>query len=178
MVLFYDSDYLTVQEAARILGVSARSVYGYIAKGKLPATRIGERMMVKAQDVSAFELTPAGRRRERAPFWHVPPEMNHLSVAIIKVRVRPGCDALLDGKLSEFQAARKHCLAGTSARYIGRNQCDPSQIEILLFWRKATMPSDYVQKASLSAFYIDLEEVVEWETAVVEEIHVLLHAVS
>jgi hypothetical protein len=61
---------------------------------------------------------------------------------------------------------------------IGRNQCDASQIEILLFWRKATMPSDYVQKASLSAFYADLEEVVEWETAVVEEIHVLLHAVS
>ena len=178
MVLFYDSDYLTVQEAAISLGVSARSVYGYIAKGKLPTTRVGERIMVKVQDVSALELTPAGRRRERAPFWHVAPELNHLSVTIIKVRVRPGGDALLDGKLSEFHALRKHCLAGTSARYIGRNQCDPSQIEILLFWRKVAMPSEQAQKASLCAFYADLAEVVEWETAVVEEIHVLLHAVS
>src|SRR6266851_3757948 len=177
MVLFYDSDYLTVQEAAIILGVSTRSVYGYIAKGKLPATRIGERMMVKAQDVSAFELTPAGRQRERSPFWHVPPELNHLSVTIIKVGVRPGCDALLEGKLAKFQTGRKHCLVGTSARYIGRNQCDASQIDILLFWRKATMPSDQVQKASLCAFYADLDEVAEWETAVVEEIDVLLHAV-
>jgi excisionase family DNA binding protein len=176
MAWVYDLDYLTVQEAASLLGVSARSVYGYIAKGQLPATRIGERMLVKAQDVAAFELTPAGRRRERAPFWHAAPELNHLSVTMIKVRVRPGCDGLLEGKLAEFQAGRKHCLVGTSARYIGRSQCDPSQIEILLFWRKATMPSDQVQKASLCAFYADLAEVVEWETALVEEIRVLLHA--
>ena len=178
MAWIYDLDYLTVQEVASILGVSARSVYGYIAKGQLPATHIEERMLVKAQDVAAFELTPAGRWRERAPFWHVAPELNHLSVTIIKVRVRPGGDALLDGKLAEFQAARKHCLAGTSARYIGRSQCDPGQIEILLFWRKVAMPSEQAQKASLCAFYADLAEVVEWETAVVEEIRVLLHAVS
>ena len=79
--------------------------------------------------------------------------------------------------LAEFQTERKHCLAGTSARYIGRSQCDPGQIDILLFWRKATMPSEQVQKASLCAFYADLAEVVEWETALVEEIQVLLHAV-
>jgi excisionase family DNA binding protein len=173
----YDLDYLTVQEAASMLGVSARSVYGYISKGKLPVMRVEERILVKAQDVAAFELTPAGRQRERAPFWHVPPELNHLSVTMMKVRVRPGCDALLEDKLAEFQTERKHCLVGTSARYIGRSQCDASQIDILLFWRKATMPSEQDQKASLCAFYADLDDVVEWETAVVEEIDVLLHAV-
>jgi excisionase family DNA binding protein len=177
MAWVYDLDYLTVQEAASTLGVSARSVYGYIAKGQLPATRLEGRMLVKAQDVAAFELTPAGRQRERSPFWHAAPELNHLSVTIIKVGVRPGGDALLEGKLAEFQAGRKHCLVGTSARYIGRSQCDPGQIDILLFWRKATMPSEQAQKASLCAFYADLAEVVEWETAVVEEICVLLHAV-
>ncbi|SRR6266851_526806 len=177
MVLFYDSDYLTVQEAARILGVSARSVYGYIAKGQLPATRVGERMMVKVPDVHAFEQIAPGRARSLVPIWHVPPELNPLSVTMIRVHVRPGCDALLDCKLSEFHAMRKHCLAGTSSRYFGRSQCDPSQIEILLFWRRASVPSDQVQKASLSAFSADLAEVLDWETAVVEEIDVLLHAV-
>jgi excisionase family DNA binding protein len=177
MAWISDLDYLTVQEAASLLGVSSRSVYGYISKGQLPATRLEGRMLVKAQDVAAFELTPAGRQRERAPFWHVPPELNHLSVTMMKVRVRPGCDALLEDKLAEFQTERKHCLVGTSARYIGRSQCDASQIDILLFWRKATMPSEQDQKASLCAFYADLDDVVEWETAVVEEIQVLLHAV-
>ncbi len=177
MAWIYDLDYLTVQEAASMLGVSARSVYGYIAKGQLPATHIEKRMLVREQDVATFELTPAGRWRERSPSWHVAPELNHLSVTIIKVGVRSGCDELLEGKLAEFQAARKHCLVGTSARYIGRSQCDPGQIDILLFWRKATMPSDEVQKASLCAFYADLAEVVQWETALVEEIDVLLHAV-
>src|SRR5258707_4159860 len=178
MAWIYDLDYLTVQEAASMLGVSARSVYGYIAKGQLPATHIGERMLVKAQDVSAFELTPAGRRRERSPFWHVAPELNTLSLTMIKVRLRPGCDALLEQKLAEFRSSQKHRIAGTSARYIGRSQCDPGQIEILLFWRRAMQTPDDVQKASLCAFYADLDEVAEWETAVVEEIHMLLHAVS
>jgi excisionase family DNA binding protein len=177
MAWIYDLDYLTVQEAASLLGVSSRSVYGYISKGQLPATRLEGRMLVKAQDVEAFELTPAGRQRERAPFWHVPPELNHLSVTMMKVRVRPGCDALLDQKLAEFRSSQKHRIAGTSARYIGRSQCDPGQIEILLFWRRAMKTPDQVQKASLSAFYADLDDVVEWETAVVEEIQVLLHAV-
>jgi len=97
-------------------------------------------------------------------------------VTMIKVGVRPGGDALLDEKLSEFRSRQKHRIAGTSARYIGRSQCDPGQIDILLFWRKVAMPSDQVQKASLCAFYADLAEVMEWETAQVEEIRVLLHA--
>ncbi len=150
------SEYLSVQEAASILGVSARSVYGYIVKGQLPATRIGEHILVNAQDVSAFKRNAPGRARSLVPIWHVPPELNPLSVTIIRVRVRPGCDALLDAKLCEFHTMRKHCLAGTSARCIGRSQGDPSQLEILLFWRRASVPSDQVQKASLSAFYADI----------------------
>src|SRR5258707_7220977 len=172
------SEYFTVQEAASMLGVSARSVYGYIAKGQLPATRIGEHILVNAQDVSTFQQRAPGRARSLVPIWHVAPELNPLSVTIIRVRVRPGCDALLDEKYCEFHTMRKHCLAGTSSRYIGRSRCDPSQIDILLFWRRATMPSDQVRKASLAAFSTDLAEVLDWETAVVEEIGVLLHAVS
>src|SRR5258707_15636958 len=134
------SDYLSVQEAASILGASARSVYGYIAKGQLPATRIGERIFVRAQDVSTFERTAPGRQRVLAPAWHIPPQRNRQYVTMITVRVRVGQNEALEDRLGEVQGSSAHRFFGTSARYVVHDQRDPAEIALGVRGRGAVMP--------------------------------------
>jgi excisionase family DNA binding protein len=169
-------DYLSVQEAARILGVSARSVYGYIAKGKLPATRMGERILVKAQDISVFERSAPGRARTDIPLWHVPPLRNLQYLTTITVRVLPGQGELLERRLYEFRATQKHRLPGTAARYIVRNEQDPGEIAILLFWRSLVLPPADERADSIAGLAADLADVLDWQTASLREGLVLLHA--
>src|SRR5258707_6863860 len=170
------SDYLSVQEVASMLDVSARSVYGYIAKGQLPATRIGERIFVRAQDVSAFERNAPGRQRVLAPAWHTPPERNRQYVTMITVRVRSGASEALVDRLVEIQGSATHCFFGTSARYVVQNQRDPDEIDLVLVWRSPVMPDLACREAAVAALAADLVDVLEWETAVVKEGQTLLHA--
>ncbi|SRR5258707_563788 len=170
------SEYLSVQEVASMLGVSARSVYGYIAKGQLPATRMGERIFVKAQDVSAFERNAPGRQRVLAPAWHIPPQRNRQYVTMITVRVRVGASEALEDRLVEIQGSSAHRFFGTSARYVVQNQRDPDEIDLVLVWRSAVMPDLACREAAVAALAADLVDVLEWETAVVKEGQTLLHA--
>lgn len=41
-------EYLSVREAADIIGVSERSMYGYVEQGKLTGVRIGHFLVVRA----------------------------------------------------------------------------------------------------------------------------------
>jgi len=137
--MIVDAHYLTVQEAASILNASVRSVYGYISKGQLPVTRVGERMLVKENDVLAFEFQAPGRPRELVPAWHIPPERNRQYMTMITVRVRPGQDEALESRLVEIHRSARHCFFGTSARYVVRNQCNPSEIDLVLVWETAAV---------------------------------------
>ena len=49
-----DPLWLSTAEAARLLGVAARTVYGFINDGSLPAYRMGRKIQVLAADVDAF----------------------------------------------------------------------------------------------------------------------------
>lgn len=168
--------YLSVREAAGIIGVSERSVYGYIEAGKLPGARIGNIIVVEAEPVYNYQRMPPGRLRVRPPSWHIPPLKNSQYLTTIRVRVRPGQSSALDQKLAEIRAARKHLLPGTTARYIGRSQLDPNEMVIILVWRSATMPAEEERVAALAALQADLAEVLAWETATEKEGQVLLHA--
>jgi excisionase family DNA binding protein len=53
---------ITVEEAARRIGVSAQRVRQFIAAKKISAVRPGlRRLMVDADSVAAFQLQPTGR---------------------------------------------------------------------------------------------------------------------
>ena|SRR5258707_1609229 len=82
--------YLSVKEAACILGVSERSVYGYIAQGKLYGRRIDDLIRIEAKDVYAFKGTAPGRMRVSPPRWRVPPLKNLSYLTTITVRVQQG----------------------------------------------------------------------------------------
>ncbi len=168
--------YVTVKEAARIIGVSSRSVYGYLESGKLPGVCIGNTLLVSTEEARAYERTAPGRVRVSPPPWHKPPRQNPLSLTLIRVRVRLGQSELLEQKLHEMCAEKKHLLPGTAARYIACDECDSNELIILLVWRGAALPLEEERAAALAAFRADLAEALDWETAVSAESQMLLYA--
>ena len=168
--------YLTVREAARIIGVSERSVYGYVHAGKLAGARVGHTIVVSADEARAYQRRAPGRLRTTAPPWHRPPLQNLQYLTLIRVRVRPGQDESLAHKLHEIRVANKHLLPGTAARYIARDPHNPDKLLIVLVWRRVFMPSNEEREAALAALSADLADVLAWETAARTESRVLLHA--
>lgn len=168
--------YLSVKEAARVLGVSERSLYGYVESGRLPGERIEHLIMVREEDVQAFERRAPGRVRTITPRWRLPPEQNPMYLTTIIVRALPVGEELLERRLAELRATGKHRLPGTTRRYIGRNRDDPHEVIITLVWREAVMPQEQQCETALAALRADLSEVLDWSTAFVEEGQVLLHA--
>lgn len=49
-----DPLWVSTTEAARLLGVTSRTVYGFIDDGSLPAYRMGRKIQVLAADVDEF----------------------------------------------------------------------------------------------------------------------------
>lgn len=168
--------YLSIPEAARVLGVSVRSVYGYLERGKLSRMYVDGVTMLLAEEVATFERRAPGRVRTVTPLWRLPPEHNPMYLTTICVRLRPGCEHLLEAMIETFRIAEKHHLSGTSKRYIGRNQDDHGEVVIMLVWRGAAMPPDDQRAEAFQALSNDLSAVLDWSTAVMSEGQVLLHA--
>lgn len=167
--------YLSVREAALLLDVSTRSVYGYLAKGKLTRVEIEGMILLREEEVLAFERRSPGCRRELPPLWHCAPEHNPLFDTTILVSLRPGCDALLTEKLAEFRRLDKHLITGTTARSISRTAGSPGRLIILLFWRGESLPPAEQCEQELAALAADLSEVCDWETALIIEGQAGLH---
>src|SRR5258708_4940980 len=102
------SGYLSVEEASRIIGVSRRSVYGYIEAGRLPSTLIENLIMVRLKDARAFACPAPGRVRILVPSWHLPPKKNRLYLTTVTIRIRTGQDGLLENKLKEMHQANTY----------------------------------------------------------------------
>lgn len=168
--------YLSVKEAAQIMGVSERSVYGYINAGKLPGVRIGTILAVETEAVLRYERRAPGRDRVRTPAWHVPPEKNQIFVTRISVQVRQGQGEQLTDVLAQIRQAGTHRMPGTVARYVVSSQPLDNDVEIILIWRALGLPSAQERQSAIEAFSADLAEVLDWQTAVVREGQVLLHA--
>ena len=167
---------LSIPEAADQLGVSTRSVYGYLEQGKLTRKYAEGVLMLLADEVAVFKRRAPGRMRTVAPRWRLPPENNPMYLTTILVRARSDGEAQLEEVMEAFRLERKHLLEGTSARYIGRVQDDPSRVILLLLWRGASLPPDEVRQRAIKAFSADLTEALDWSTAEITERRVLLHA--
>ena len=66
------SQYLTLEQAAEILGVEYKTVYRLVRAGDLPAGRIGRVYRIKAEDLDAYfehskQAVAAGAQRPIAP---------------------------------------------------------------------------------------------------------------
>lgn len=153
--------YLTVSEAAKQLGVSSRSLYGYIAQGDLAVERIGQVIVVPQEAISTYtHRRVVGRPRTRTPPWRLPVVMNLQYLVHMTVQIRPGMGDALEQWLVEIRASQKHQMPGTVARYIVRNA---EEVQIVLIWRHLSMPPEHEVQAALDALRTDLAALLDWE---------------
>lgn len=158
------SPYLSVKEAAQCLGVSERSIYGYIASRKLPGERIGQTIVVRRETLETYQRPAVGRPRTRTPIWRVPVQTNLQYLLSMSVRLCPGQEQRFMQKLAEMRRERQHLIPGTVARYISRTRNEPEEIQIVLVWRQRLMPSEEERQATLAALRADFAELLNWET--------------
>lgn len=168
--------YVSVREAAAMLGVSERSVYGYLEAGKLPGARVGPIIVVETAALQHYERRAPGRTRVHTPAWHIPPPKNLLYITSITVRMRQGQREQLKRLLVEMRLAGTHRIPGTVARYITGPHAETHEVELILVWRAVGMPSAEERQQALAELEADLAGVLDWQTALVREGRVLLHA--
>lgn len=58
------TDYVSVNEAAKIKGVTRQRILQYIKDGRLPAQKFADVYMIDRWDLDAMELKPPGRPRK------------------------------------------------------------------------------------------------------------------
>lgn len=167
--------YITVKEAAKMLGLAEKTIYGYIDEGKLPAIRVASSIMVEEEAVQNYKRQSAGRPRTRIPTWRIPTGANLQYLTHITVNVRPEQGEKLNQKLEEMRVGEKHLLPGTVARYIARSEEKPDEVQIVLVWRSTVMPPDKEREAALAALRAELAEILDWDTAWSESGRVLMH---
>jgi excisionase family DNA binding protein len=167
--------YLSIKEAAALLHISPRSVYGYVQSGKLEGKEVGKRsLIVRAESLTQLQAPSAGRPRDRLPIWRAPLR-NTLILLAICVPLRANQSQNLERKLAEIRLQKHHLFPGTVERCIGRDENDPNLIHILLFWRKATLPPEAERQAAIAALSEDFAALLDWEHALSHNIHMLLN---
>lgn len=169
-------EYISIKEAARIMGVSSRSVYDSIQRGKLLTARVGSSLSVSLTSARTYRRTCVGRPRSRVPIWRVPVTRNLQYLWIITARLRQGQQEQLAQRLEEIRLDREHQLPGTVARYIVQDKVHPEQIQFVLIWRQLAMPPDEERAAAIAAFQANLADIIEWETSSTTEGCVVLNA--
>lgn len=168
-------EFVSVREAAKMLGVSERSVYGYIEERKLPGFRATNLTVVALKDVQKFKRGTTGRPRTRVPEWRISDNENVQYVTQVFIQIRPGQKDELLRKLEEIRKGNKHTFPGTVARYFVHSQADASDLQIVLVWRGTVMPDEATRTTALDALREESKDVLDWENAHIEMHTVLMH---
>lgn len=167
--------YISIKEAAKILGISEKTVYFYVNSKRLPATWAADVLMIPLEEVEKFELKPVGRPRKNTPPWLMSTGDNTLVKLSIIVQVQPGQQDILKDRLAEIRQSTHHIFPGTMDRSISESLTSPGRIEIQLTWRNSALPDDETLTKELEAFRQSLADLLNWSTAQYDRSLVLLH---
>src|SRR5216683_2445470 len=107
-------EYVSIKEAAKMLGVSDKRVYAYIEDGRLPAVRAAHVIMLPVKEVKNFQPKISGRPRKNNPPWRTSPEDNRILVTSILVQMKTHPHRLLH-TLEEIKRIGEHRFPGTIA---------------------------------------------------------------
>jgi excisionase family DNA binding protein len=157
--------YVSIKEAANMLGVSDKRVYQYVRAGRLPAQRIGHILILPIEEVKQFKPSPTGRVRTKAPSWRIYRSRGTLLITDIHVQVRVGQHARLLEKLKAMQKLDRHTFPGTVARYIAKGDEDLETLQVLLIWKTTEMPDETTRKHDFAVFQEEMADVLDWQTA-------------
>ena len=167
--------YVSIKEAAKMLGLSTRRVYEYVTEGRLPGVRAVNAIMIPLEEVQKFERGTSGRERKVTPLWRFSAGSNTQSITLITVQIRPNQDKVLKERLEDIKKTNKHLFPGTVIRSIMSSEAKPGRIVIVLVWRGTVMPAKAEREKDLEAFRQELADVLDWSTAQYDEGTVLIH---
>jgi excisionase family DNA binding protein len=167
--------YVSIKEAAEMLGLSPSRVYEYVEDGRLSSVRAAHVILIPVEEVKKFKPNIAGRPRKSVLRWRISPENNMLHSTSIVVQMRAGRQTELMKRLEEMRQEDKHLFPGTIARFIMRSETIPGQVEISLIWRSTAMPDEVAREKALADFQQTLADVLDWDTAQYNNGTALIH---
>jgi excisionase family DNA binding protein len=170
------NEYITAQEAAKLLGVSPRSIYTYIQAGNLDVMRVGTFFILRRSDVLSYQLKGAGRKRMGEPKWRRPsrPALK----MTIKVPLLPGRQWQELDPLLEKVRTGQYSFPGMILRLLGRNQNDELQIDLI--WKPAAfLQCEEARETALATLFEEVKgylDLLDWGAMRYEECQLLLLA--
>jgi excisionase family DNA binding protein len=167
--------YVSIKEAAKMLGISERRVYLYIEMKRLPAVRAADVLLIPLDAVKNFRRKFVGRPRKNTPPWRISSEENTQFITSILVQIRAGQEKQLMLRIEGMKQSAQHIFPGTVARYVAGSEAHPSQIEIVLIWRSTIMPNEVAREQALEGFRRALADVLDWDTAQYNHGKVFMH---
>jgi excisionase family DNA binding protein len=169
-------EYVSIKDAAKMLGISDKRVYAYIEEGRLPAVRAAHVIMISMEEVKRFKPKLSGRPRKHTPAWRTSPEDNLLLTTRIIVDIEEDKITALQQRLEEIKQKEEYIFPGTVSRYIILSNTHPGTVEILLLWRSTTKPSEATQEQAVRDFQEALADILDWSNASYDHGQVILHA--
>ena len=157
--------YVSIEQAAHMLGITDKRVYRYIEIGRLPAFKASGVFLLAEEDVKQFKLNPPGRIRTNPPRWRSYSSRSKVLATEIQVPVRTGKQEELLQKLAAIQGANRHTFPGTIARYLIKGDEALTCMHVVLFWKDTDMPDETTRQHDLKALQDELADVLDWETA-------------
>ncbi len=157
--------YVSIKQAAHMLGITDKRVYRYIEIGRLPAFKASGVFLLAEEDVKQFKLNPPGRIRSSPPRWRVYSSRSKVLATEFRVHVRAGKQPELLKKLNAIQEANRHTFPGTIARYLIKSDEALTSVQFVLLWKDTDMPDETARQHDLEALQDELADVLDWETA-------------
>lgn len=167
--------YVSVKEAADMLGLSPRTVYEYIEEGRLPSARFADVIAISREEIRKFKREPSGRPRRNAPLWRISTGENTQVMSLISVQVRAGQRDGLQQKLEAIRKRKQHLFPGTVIRSIAVSSDSSERVLLMLVWRGTVLPDETKRDEALQEFRQSLDDVLDWSTAQYESWQVLMH---
>jgi excisionase family DNA binding protein len=167
--------FVSVKDAAKMLGLAERTVYEYIEEGRLSGFRAADVIMIPVEEVKNFKRGTSGRPRKNTPPWRISSGDNTQFMTLVTVQTREGRQDTLMQKLEEMRRRGQYIFPGTIVRSIVSSETNPGQAIILLIWRGTVMPDETKRAQELEAFQQALTDVVDWSTAQYNNGRVLMH---
>jgi excisionase family DNA binding protein len=169
-------NFVSIKDAAKMLGLAYKTVYEYVTEGRIKAARISDVILIPIAEVENFKPNISGRPRSSIPLWRISPEDNTLLQTSISVQIRDGKQALFRQRLEEIRRKKDHLFPGTIARYIVGSRQHPGLVEMTFIWRSSVMPDEKLRHEALQAFQQALADVVDWDTANYDDGPIFMHA--
>ena len=167
--------YVSVKEAAEMLGLSPRTVYDYIEEGRLPSARFADVIAISREEIRKFKREPSGRPRKHTPLWHISSGDNTQLMSLISVQLRAGQRDALQHTLAMIKKKKLHLFDGTVMRYVAASSDSVERVLLILVWRGTVLPDETRREEALEEFRHSLADVVDWKTAQYENWQVLMH---